>query len=268
MNKKGFGSEELLAMSPKDFRSLARGAEWTEGTGIVCRGYLQANLVAVPKDYAFEFLLFCQRNPRPCPLLDVTEPGDPHPRLMALEADLRTDLPRYRVFQQGKLIAEPTDIGGYWRDDLVAFLLGCSYGFDWALRAANVSYRFLGAYTTNIQCVPAGRFHGVMLVSCRLMKGGYDAARAAQISSRHLLSHGPPVHIGDPSLIGIRDLRHPDIFAPAPVAPQEPDEIALYWGTGITPQTVALESNIAFMITHCPGHMFVTDRLSEEMAIL
>ncbi len=255
-------------MSPKEFRSLTRRGEWTEGTGIVCRGYLQANLAVVPKDYAFEFFLFCHRNPRPCPVIDVTEPGDPHPKLVAPEADLRTDLPRYRVFQDGKVIAEPTDVKNYWRDDLVAFVIGCSYGFDWALRDTKIRFRFTGAYTTNIQCVPAGRFHGPMLVSCRLMKSSYDAVRAAQISSRHLLSHGPPVHIGDPSLIGIKALCYPDIFAPAPVPPQEPGEIAMYWGTGITPQTVALESNIPFMITHYPGHMLVTDRIAEELAVL
>lgn len=270
MNKESISSEVLLAMKPREFRDLVRRGEWTEGTeGEICRNYVQANLVAIPKEYAFEFLLFCHRNPQPCPVIDVTDPGDPHPKLMAPEADLRTDIPQYRVFKGGKVIAEPTDVKDYWRDDLVAFLLGCSYSFDWALIAASVQYRFLGAYSTNIQCIPAGRFHGSMLVSCRSMKRGYDAVRAIQISSRHLPSHGPPVHIGDHALIGIKDIRHPDIFAPlGVVTPPEPDEVAMYWGTGITPQTVAMESKIPFMITHYPSHMFITDRLSEETAIL
>ncbi len=268
MNKKGFSSGELAAMSPQEFRSLIRRGEWTEPTIMACRGFQQANLAVVPKDYAFEFFLFCQRNPRPCPVIDVTEPGDPHPKLVAPEADLRTDLPKYRVFQDGKVIAEPTDVREYWRDDLVGFVIGCSVSFDWALRDAKIRFRFPGAYTTNIQCVPAGRLHGPMCVSARLMKSSYDAVRVVQISSRHLLSHGPPVHIGDPSLIGIKDLCHPDMFTTGPIAPQEPGEIAMFWGCGITPQTVALESNIPFMITHGGGHMFVTDKLSEELAIL
>jgi len=268
VGKADYSKEELLAMNAKEFRSIVRRGEWTEVDINVCRGYAQANLAIVPKGCAFEFLLFCRRNPYPCPVLDVTEPGDPQPKLMAPDADLRTDLPRYRIYQDGKLIDEPTDIIKYWRDDLVAFLIGCSASFDWSLRAANVQFRLIGAYTSNIQCIPAGQFHGPMVVSCRLVRNGHDAVRAIQISSRLLMVHGPPVHIGDPAMIGIKDLYQPDMFSVGLVAPQEPGEIAMWWGCGITPQTVALESKVPFMITHCPGHMFVTDRLTEELAVL
>lgn len=269
MVTKSFSASELKAMNPKEFRSIVRRGEFTGPDTNACQGYAQTNMAIVPKDYAFEFLLFCQRNPLPCPALDVTEPGDPHPKLMAPEADLRTDLPRYRVFQDGKIIDEPTDITKYWRDDLVAFLLGCSASFDWSLKAANVQYSgLIGAYTSNIQCVPAGRLHGPMVVSCRLVKNGHDAIRAIQISSRLLAVHGPPIHIGDSRLIGIKSIYDADQFSCGYTAPQQPDEVAMWWGCGVTPQTVALESKVPFMITHYPGSMFITDKLTEELASL
>jgi len=261
---------EVKAMSPGEFRNLVRKGEWTDITMEACQGYAQANLAVVPKEYAFDFLLFCNRNPRPCPVLDVTEIGDPHPKLMAPEADLRTDLPKYRVFKDGELIDEPTDVIKYWRDDLVGFLLGCSRTFVWALRATNIPFRRYGAYLTTIPCVPAGRFHGHMVVSVRAFYNASDAVRAVQISSRHLFMHGPPVHIGDPRDIGIENLGKPDSFNPwRPVAElPKPGEIVMSWGCGITLGVVAMESKIPFMITHSPAHMFVTDRLGEELAVL
>jgi len=269
MSKSVYSEEELLAMNPKDYRSLVRRGELTGPNINVCRGYAMANLAIVPKDCAFEFLLFCLRNSQPCGLIDVTEPGDPHPRFAAPEADLRTDLPKYRVFKDGECIDEPPDIIKYWQDDLVAFIIGCSASFDWALQAANVQSRLTGAYNSTIQCVPAGRFHGSMVVSCRFVKNGHDAVRATQISSRMRAVHGPPIYIGDPSAIGIKDLYHPEFGPIKSVAPQKPDELALYWGCGITPQNIALESKVSFMITHSSeGHMFITDKLSEELATL
>ena len=268
MSQRIFSDDELRAMSPKEFRDIVRQGNFIGSTEKCCQGYAQANLAIIPKDLAFDFLLFCQRTPRPCPILDVTEAGNPCPKLMAPDADLRTDLPKYRVFKNGELVDEPTDISAYWRDNLVAFLIGCSYSFQWILRAANVKYRYVGAYTTNIECIPAGCFHGHLVVSGRLLKGSHDAVRAAQISSRHTATHGPPIHIGNPSVIGIKDLYHADMWSPGNIAPQEPDEIAMFWGCGVTPQTVAMESKVPFMITHHPANMFVTDRLSEELAIL
>ena len=259
---------ELLGMSPNEFRRLVSRGEYTGPTVNVSRGYAMANLAIVPKEYAFDFLLFCNRNPRPCPVLDVTEPGSSHPPLLAPEADLRTDLPKYRVYKDGELIAEPTDITDYWRDDLVSFLLGCSGSFDWILQAAKVRYRLVGVYKTGIHCHPAGRFHGSMAVTCRFVKGSHDAVRTIQISSRHLVMHGPPVHIGDPAAIGIKDIYQPDVFFSRSIALQASNEIAMFWGCGVTAEVVAIEAKVPFMITHCPAHMFITDLLSEELAVL
>jgi uncharacterized protein YcsI (UPF0317 family) len=257
-------------MNPRNFRSLIREGKWRSRTGGVCQGYAQSNLVILPKEYAFEFLLFCNRNPRPCPVLDVTEPGDPHPKLVAPDADLRTDLPKYRIFQDGRLVDEPSDIIEYWKDNLVGFLLGCSFSFEWALTAANIPWRIYSIYRTTIPCIPAGRFHGPMVVTPYAFMNSHDAVRAVQISSRHLLMHGSPVHIGDPATIGIENLGEPDPFFPTRpfVEPPKPGEVVMYWGCGATPQSVALESKVPFVITHCPGYMFVTDRLAEELAIL
>ncbi len=262
----------LAEMSPEEFRNIVRRGEFTEVTAVACRSYVQANLAIVPKDYAFEFLLFAHRNPRAFYVIDVTEPGDPHPRLVAPEADLRTDLPRYRVFQDGELIGEPTDIIKYWRDDLVTFLIGCSQSFDWALQAANLHYRLFSDYTINRQLVPAGRFQGPMQSAPRAFKNAQNAVRAIQISSRHLIAHGPPIHIGDPATVGVKDLGKSDSGwippVPWPPAPLQPGEILLWWATGANLSKVAMASKIPFMIVHRPGCMFITNRLSEELAIL
>ena len=261
---------DLKEMPPKEFRNILKKGKWTEWTAMACHGYAQANLAIVPKENALDFLMFCVRNPRPCPVLDVTDPGDPHPKLVAPRADLRTDLPKYRIFKKGELVDEPTDITPYWRKDLVSFLLGCSISFDWALRDAKVQYRFLGAYSTNIPTVPAGIFHGPMVVTCRLFKGDYEAVRAIQLSSRHLFAHGAPIHVGDPKSIGIKNICKPDMAhgGSRTIPPQKQDEIPLYWACGVTPQTVAMAAKPSFMITHFPGCMFVTDKLSSELVVL
>ena len=269
MGKKDFSDSELEAMSPKEFRDLTRRGEWTEGNLQACRGYAQADVAIIPKEYMSDFLLFCFRNSRPCPLIDVTDVGSLHPMRVAPEADLRTDLSRYRVFINGELVAEPTDIEDYWRDDLVGFVTGCSRTFDWAFDAANVSRRFIGVYTSNISLTPAGPFGGNMVVTCRLIKGAQNVVRAIQISSRYVAAHGAPIHIGDPALIGINDLYHPDILAfPEPIAPQEPDEVALFWGCGITLQIAAMEAKPSLWIVDGRDNTFVTDRLSEELAVI
>ena len=260
--------EQLGAMSPAEFRAIVRRGEWTDVTSDACRNYGQANLIALPKQYAFEFLLFCHHNPRPCYVLDVTEAGDPHPKLMAPEADLRTDLPQYRVWENGEIVAEPHDATAYWREDLVAFLIGCSWGFVWALHAAQATFRSLGDYTTNIPLNPVGPFHGHMVCSCRAFPDSDKAVRAVQICSRHIPFHGPPVHIGDPRLIGVDHIGRPDAFIPPwPTPPPEPHEVVMFWGCGITPQNVVMQSKIPYAITHHPGHMFVLDKLVEEMAV-
>jgi uncharacterized protein YcsI (UPF0317 family) len=262
--------ERIAALQPSEFRAMIRQGKWTKETVGACRDFSHANLAIVPLDYAFEFLLFCHRNPRPCPVLEVTEPGDPHPQLMAPDADLRTDVPRYRIFREGELVKEPVDILDLWRDDLVCFLIGCSKSFVWAMNSANIKWRRYGAYRTNLPAVPAGRLHGPIAVTARAFFSSSDAVRAVQISSRHILMHGPPIHIGDPQDIGIDQLGQPDAFNPhRPIAdPPKSGEIAMCWGCGITPQLVAMESKMPLMITHCPTHMFVTDRMMEELSVL
>ncbi len=258
---------ERANMTPAEFRHVVRQGEWTGGSEMACRGYAQANVAIVPRDYAYDFLVFCNRNPRPCPVIDITEVGDPHPRLMAPEADLRTDLTRYKVFKDGELVDEPTDISQYWRDDLVGFLLGCSLSFDWLLRAANIKFRYAGAFISNIQCEPAGRFSGAMVVSCRLFKGAHDAVRAIQITTRCLAVHGPPVHIGDPAVIGIKDICRVDFGTPN-VVPQQPGEIAMFWGSGETPEMTVKKAKLPLMISQGDIDLLVTDRLTEELTVL
>jgi uncharacterized protein YcsI (UPF0317 family) len=244
-----------------DVRRLARLGELTGPTPGLALGHVQANLVVVPRDLAFDFLLFCHRNPKPCPLLDVTEPGSAEPRLVAAGADLRHDLPRYHVYRHGELVDEPTNLQDWWRDDLVGFLLGCSFTFENALLQAGVPVRHVEAgcnvpmYRTNRPCRPAGAFRGPMVVSMRPLTPD-QAVRAVQVCSRFPRAHGAPVHLGDPAALGIRDLGRPDFGDPVEV---RPGEVPVFWACGVTPQAVAMEVRPPLLITHKPGHMFVTD---------
>jgi uncharacterized protein YcsI (UPF0317 family) len=231
-------------------------------------GYVQANLVLVPRDLAFDFLLFCQRNPKPCPLLDVTEPGSPEPALVARGADLRTDLPGYRIYKNGELVAEPSDLHAWWRDDLVGFLLGCSFTFENALLQGGVPLRHLEMgcnvpmYRTNRQCAPAGAFRGPMVVSMRPLTPAH-AVKATLVCARFARAHGAPIHFGDPSAIGIQDLGRPDFGDPVEL---RAGEVPVFWACGTTPQAVAMHARPPFLITHKPGHMFVTDLRDTELA--
>jgi uncharacterized protein YcsI (UPF0317 family) len=242
-------------------RAACRTGEHAEPTPGLALGYVQANLVVLPKDWAFDFLLFCQRNPKPCPLLDVTEPGDPEPKFVAAGSDLRTDLPAYRVWKNGELVAEPTDITPYWRDDLVSFVIGCSFTFENALLAAGVPVRHIEAgtnvpmYRTNIACRPAGRFSGPMVVSMRPLMPD-QALKATRICSRFPRAHGAPVHLGDPAAIGIRDINEPDFGDPVEI---RAGEVPVFWACGVTPQAALMQARPPFAVTHKPGHMFLTD---------
>jgi uncharacterized protein YcsI (UPF0317 family) len=259
---------DLKGLHPREIRALIRERKWTRGTEGLAEGYAQANLVVIPKEAAFEFLLFCQRNPKPCPVVEVTDPGSPIVQEVAPGADLRTDLPRYRVYEKGECVAEVEDIADYWREDLVGFLLGCSYTFETALLRANIPLRhheenkIVSLYVTNIPCRPAGRFHGPMVVSMRPVRRD-QVVRAIQVTARFPTNHGAPVHIGDPAAIGIRDLD--EVAFNTGRVEVKGDEVPLFWGCGCTPQAVALEARLPFMMTHCPGYMFITDRLTEEM---
>lgn len=255
--------------SGQQVRLACRQGTLTGQTSGLAHGFAQANLVILPKELAFEFLLFCQRNSKPCPLLDVTEPGSPVPMALAPQADLRTDLPRYRVWRHGELIEEPTDIMRHWRDDLVSFLIGCSFTFESALLRAGVPVRHieLGCnvpmFRTNVRCTPAGRLHGPLVVSMRPLKPA-DAIRAVQITARFPGVHGAPVHLGLPEQIGIADLSRPDFGDPVPV---QTDELPVFWACGVTPQAVLMAAKPEFAITHSPGCMFVTDVRDESLSV-
>lgn len=244
-----------------DVRTACRAGEFTSPTPGLAPGFVQANLVMLPKDWAYDFLLFCQRNPKPCPLLDVTEAGDPEPKLVAPGSDLRTDLPAYRVWHNGELIDEPTDVAKHWRDDLVSFVIGCSFTFENALVSAGVPVRHIEQgvnvpmFRTNIACRSAGRFRSRMVVSMRPLTPS-QAIRATQICGRFPRAHGTPIHIGDPAAIGVRDVTKPDFGDAVEV---KPGEVPIFWACGVTPQAALMEAKPPFAITHKPGHMFLTD---------
>jgi uncharacterized protein YcsI (UPF0317 family) len=214
----------------------------------------------LPQDWAFDMLLFGQRNPQPVPLLDVTDPGATASRL-APGADLRTDVPRYRVWRDGELVAEPTDVSDLWRDDMVTFLIGCSFSFETALMAAGVPIRHIdqgrnvSMYRTNLDCRPAGRLSGPLVVSMRPIPAA-QVVTAVQVTERMPEVHGAPVHVGVPEALGITDLAAPDYGDPVRI---EDGDVPVFWACGVTPQAALMESRPPFAITHAPGHMFVTD---------
>lgn len=248
-------------------RRAARIGTLTGPTPGQALGYVQANLVVVPRDLAFDFLLFCQRNPKPCPLLDVTEPGNPEPLLVAPGSDLRTEVPRYCVYEHGNMVDEPSDLLKLWREDLVGFLLGCSFTFENALLAAGVPVRHLEQgcnvpmYRTNIACRPAGVFRGPLVVSMRPLTPG-QAVKATTVCARFPRAHGVPIHFGDPAALGIRDISQPDFGDPVEI---RAGEVPVFWACGVTPQAVAMEAKPPLLITHKPGHMFVTDLRDTEL---
>ena len=252
---------ELKDATGAAVREACRQGRLTGPTPGLAMGYVQANLVIVPKDYAFDFLLFCQRNPKPCPLLDVTRPGDPEPKEVAPGADLRTDLPRYRTWKNGELVDEPTDIRSIWRDDFVSFVIGCSFTFENALVQARLPVRHIEQgvnvpmYNTNRPCRDAGRFHGPLVVSMRPMTPA-QAIEATRICSRFPRAHGTPIHIGDPTSIGIVDVNKPDYGDAVEV---RSGEVPVFWACGVTPQAALMRAKLPLAITHKPGHMFLTD---------
>jgi len=253
---------------PGRFRDQVRQGKWQKSTNGVCPGYVQANLVILPSQYALDFTIFCLRNPQPCPIIEILEPGNPIVQEVSANADIRTDLPKYCVFKDSTLVEDRTDITDLWRDDFVTFLIGCSYTFEEALVRGGVpvknylQQRDPGVYVTSVVCRPAGIFEGPMVVSMRPVPG-HLVSRAVQITSRFPKAHGAPVHVGDGKSIGIGQLDKVDFGEPPEL---EADDVPVFWGCGITPQLVAMRSRIPFMITHKPCHMFVTDVKIEEMA--
>ena len=261
---------QTLPQTPRDAWEKIRSGAWRGVTSGVAPGFVQANLAILPKELAFDFLLFCQRNPRPCPLLEVIEAGQVEPALTAPGADIRTDIPGYRVYEKGQLTGEVDSLLGLWRDDLVSFLLGCSFSFEAALADAGIPLRHqemrcnVPMYLTNIATNPAGAFSGPMVVSMRPVPHD-KVVRAVQVTSRFPATHGAPVHLGDPSVIGIRDISCPDFGDPVEI---RPGEEPVFWACGVTPQAVALNSRPSLMITHAPGYMFVTGQRDADYAVL
>lgn len=252
---------DLRQATGRDVRLLAREGGLSGPTAGMADGYVQTNLVVLPRNLAFDFLLFCHRNPKPCPLLDVTDVGCPEPRQAAPGADLRTDLPRYAVYIHGEQIDTPTDLMPWWQEEMVAFLLGCSFSFEHALLRAHLPVRHLEMgcnvpmYLTSIPCRPAGVFHSNMVVSMRPMTPE-QAIAAVQISGRFPFAHGTPVHWGDPTAIGIRDLSKPEFGDAVEV---RPGEVPVFWACGVTPQAAIMATKPPMALTHCPGHMLITD---------
>src|SRR5215467_786733 len=255
------GSRERLRIRAGDFFGPTAG---------LAPGNVQVNLVILPKALAHDFLRFAQANPKPCPVLAVSEPGDPLLPSLGEELDIRTDLPRYRVWRRGELVEEPRDVSHVWRDDLVSFALGCSFSFEQALVEEGIELRHITCgsnvpmYRTSIPCVPAGPFRGPLVVSMRPLPPA-DAIRAIQVTSRFPAVHGAPVHIGLPERIGIADLARPDYGDAVAV---RDGELPVFWACGVTPQAVIAEVRPEFCITHAPGYMLVTDLRNASLASL
>jgi uncharacterized protein YcsI (UPF0317 family) len=246
--------------SPAEVRRLIRAGKLSGQTSGMCGGYAQANLIILPMEYAYDFLLFAQRNPKPCPLLEVSEAGERRLRQIA-QADIATDFPKYRIYRDGVLTEERTDVSALWRADLVSFLIGCSFSFEAELLEAGVSVRHIEEnrnvpmYLTNLACRPAGTMHGNMVVSMRPLPPE-QVVRAVTATAAMPRVHGAPVHIGDPAAIGIADLSQPDFGEAVTV---RPGETPVFWACGVTPQAVVTAAKPSLAITHAPGHMLITD---------
>lgn len=252
---------EVVELTPAALRAQIRSGAWTSGTTGTCPGYMQANLVILPVQWSEDFHELCRKNPQALPLLEMTPAGVPDQLVTAPGADLRTDLPRYQVHRDGMFSQEVTDLGELWRDDLVGFLLGCSFSAERLLQAAGVRLRHhelrqgVPMFVTSLECASAGRLHGPLVVSMRPIAQD-EVEGATRATGRFPLAHGAPIHVGDPRAIGIDDLSRPDWGDPIEL---EPDEVPVFWACGVTPQTVIRTARPDFAVTHAPGHMFVTD---------
>ncbi len=254
--------------TPAQLRLACRSGAFSGNTSGLADRHVQGNVVILPQALAADFLLFCQRNPKPCPLLAVGEPGDTGLPALGADIDMRSDLPQYRVWRHGQLVAETSDITGLWQDDFVCFVLGCSFSFEQALMDEGLRLRHIeqgrnvAMYRTNIATVAAGPFQGPLVVSMRPLKA-QAAIRAIQITSRFPAVHGAPLHLGNPSLIGIADLGQPDYGDAVQVMA---DELPVFWACGVTPQAAIAQAKPALCITHAPGAMLVTDLLNHQLA--
>ena len=259
--KKKKAASDFADYSPEDVRQLIRAGKITGQTSGMCSGYAQANLVVLPKKEAFDFLLFAVKNPKSCPILEVTEAGSRSLEEMAANADIAKDIPKYRIYEKGELKGEYSDVSDYWREDLVSFLIGCSFSFEGELITADIPVRQMEMncnvpmYKTDIACKSVGRFHGNMVVSMRPIP--YEqVSKAVLVTGAMPKVHGAPIHIGFPEAIGIEDISQPDFGDPVII---KEGEVPVFWPCGVTPQQVVMSSKPDFCITHSPGHMFITD---------
>ncbi|WP_394174961.1 putative hydro-lyase [Thalassotalea litorea] len=257
--------------SPEHIRQAIRTAEFTSHTSGLAKGFVQCNLVILEQELAADFLLFCQRNPKPCPIIAMSDkPGNPIISDAGKDIDIRTDIPQYNIFRQGELRKQVTDIYDLWQDNFVSFLLGCSFSFEEALLDDGIDIRNISEgvnvpmYNTSIPCKSAGVFSGNMVVSMRPMKAR-DAIRAIQICSRFPNVHGAPVHFGDPAHIGIHAISKPDYGDMVTI---KPDEVPVFWACGVTPQVAISNARPSISITHSPGSMLITDIRNSQLSIL
>lgn len=253
---------DLEHAMPAEVRAAVRNGRWQGNTKRLALGHHQANVTIVPERYAFDFMRFCFRNPKPLPLLDVTEPGDPEPRKAAPGSDIRTDAGSYVVFRDGDLVERVANLDELWRADHVAFLTGCNLSLDQVMLESQVPLphllneeAFPAQYISSIPCVAAGAFKGNLVVSMRPIPDAL-LTRVTEITSRFNLCHGAPVHIGDPDAIGIKNLSRVDWGKPNDIPA---GHTPVFWACGITAQAAAIACRIPEMIAHAPGHMFVTD---------
>lgn len=248
-------------MKPQEVKKLIRQGSITGQTSGMCNGYAQANLCVLPKEYAFDFLLFCMRNPKPCPVLEVGDVGSRSFRFMANEGDVCKDFPKYRIWKNGELAKEVTDISEYWQDDFVYFLIGCSFSFEAELLEAGLPVRHIEEhknvpmFNTNIKLTPAGVFHGNMVVSMRPIPDDL-VVKAVNVTAAMPRVHGAPIQIGNPAAIGIADINRPDYGDSVTI---NDNETPVFWACGVTPQNVVMATKPPIAITHAPGHMFITD---------
>lgn len=255
--------------SPAAARVPIRTGRFTGQTAGLARGFLQGNVVVLPRSHALDFANFCHRNPKPCPLVAMSDPGDPMLPLLGDDIDIRTDVPAYNVYRDGELAEQPTDLRDLWREDFVTFVLGCSFSFEEALLDAGIPLRHIeddltvSMYRTTLPTVPAGPFRGGIVVSMRPMTPA-NAIRAVAITGRFNAAHGAPLHLGDPAAIGIADIARPDWGDAQPI---RPGEVPVFWACGVTPQAAVREAKPPICITHRPGAMLITDRRSADVSV-
>lgn len=252
---------DYSAMHPQEVKKLIREGKIDFQTSGMCAGYAQANLCILPKDYAFDFFLFCMRNPKPCPILEVGDVGSREFKAMASEGDVCTDFPKYRIWKNGVLEKEVTDISEYWQDDFVYFLIGCSFSFESEMLEADIPVRHIEEnvnvpmFNTNIELASAGAFHGNMVVSMRPIPNDL-VVKAVEVTAAMPKVHGAPIQIGNPEVIGILDVNHPDYGDSVTI---NEGEVPVFWPCGVTPQNAVMQTKPPIAITHAPGHMFITD---------